>query len=205
MIPDALDFILRPANEEQAEYAAAHKTPAPAEEGKAEAGAGQTSATPALSPRGVADTDSSDADAVGAPASEVQTPAPGRVGNHGERSRKTVDRAQGPRWSAVDDETADLLSLVANEHPAIPSEAEEWHRFTQALEAASDLDGRIDPNFLRPLLRGSVAPNRIGAFTNRAKAEGLIAWDGEWVTSDDTEGRNSGKPCRVYRWLGAAS
>jgi hypothetical protein len=83
---------------------------------------------------------SSDADVVGATASEGS-----------------------PRWSSVDEDTADLL---------------------------------------RPLLRGSVAPNRIGAFTNRAKAEGLIAWDGEWVTSDDREGKNSGKPTRVYRYLG---
>jgi hypothetical protein len=121
---------------------------------------------------------SSDADVVGATASEGS-----------------------PRWSSVDEDTADLLSLVAGDKIG-PWADEEWSRFTQALEAASDLNGRIDPNFLRPLLRGSVAPNRIGAFTNRAKAEGLIAWDGEWVTSDDREGKNSGKPTRVYRYLG---
>lgn len=155
------------------------QTPAPMTEGEARFGAGQTPASPTV-PLGEAGPHSSDADAVGAPASG------------------------GPRWAPVDDDAADLLSLVAGDKSG-PWADEEWHRFTQALEAASDLDGRIDPNFLRPLLRGSVAPNRIGAFTNRAKAEGLIAWGGEWVTSDDTEGRNSGKPARVYRWLGAAS
>lgn len=132
----------------------------------------------------------------------TQTPAPMTEGEAGFGAGQTP--SSSPRWSSVDEETADLLSLVASDKIG-PWADEEWHRFTQALEASSDLDGRIDPNFLRPLLRGSVAPNRIGAFTNRAKAEGLIAWDGEWVTSDDTVGKNGGKPARVYRWLGGAS
>ena len=109
-----------------------------------------------------------------------------------------------PTWSPIDDDTADLLALVANDRMH-PRPDEEWQRFTQALEAASDLSGRIDPNRLRGLLRNVVAPRRIGAFTNRAKAERLIVWTGEWVESDDVEGRNGGKPCRVYRWVGGAA
>lgn len=103
-----------------------------------------------------------------------------------------------PQWAPVDDDTADLLSLVANDKMH-PRPAEEWDIFVAALRRAADADSRIDPNVLRPLLRNEVAPRRIGAFTNRAKAEGLIADTGEWQTSDDTEGRNGGKPCRVYR------
>lgn len=105
-----------------------------------------------------------------------------------------------PHWSPVDDETADLLSLVRDE--GHPSADHEWQRFTQALEAASDLSGIIRPNFLRGLVRGNVAPRRIGAFTHRALAQGLIAYTGEWEVSDDTEGRNRGKPARIMRWLG---
>jgi hypothetical protein len=105
-----------------------------------------------------------------------------------------------PQWAPVDAETGDLLSLLADDG-SLPTDFE-WDRFVQALESASELDGRIRPNFLRPLLRGVVKPNRIGAFTNRAKAEGLIVWDGEWEVSDDTEGRNGGKPARIYRWVG---
>lgn len=128
MIPHSLDFILRPVDGEQREYAArphrspcmsvqcatcypgvtdgynaavaAAQAPAPAEEGKAEpenwsatfseagavkgsapepegeagTGAGQSSASPSLPRKGGADTDSSDADAVGALASEGPTP-----------------------------------------------------------------------------------------------------------------------------------
>lgn len=191
-----------------------HQTPAPMTEGEAGFGAGQTPASPTV-PLGEAGPHFSDADAVGAPASGGWIPAPGRgaesaralgheAGNETSGQPSAMRADTSPRWSPVDDDTSDLLSLVAGDKSG-PWADEEWHRFTQALEAASDLDGRIDPNFLRPLLRGSVAPNRIGAFTNRAKAEGLIAWGGEWITSDDTEGRNSGKPARVYRWLGAAS
>ena len=108
-----------------------------------------------------------------------------------------------PTWSSVDDATNDLLSLVAHDQ-LHPRPAEEWEFYLAALRRAADSSGRIDPNRLRGLLRGEVAPNRIGAFTNRAKAERLIVDTGEWCVSDDTEGRNGGKPCRVYRWIGGA-
>jgi hypothetical protein len=53
-------------------------------------------------------------------------------------------------------------------------------------------------------LRNVIAPKRIGAFTNRAKAEGLIVDTGEWQVSDDHEGRNAGRPARVYRLVAVA-
>lgn len=107
-----------------------------------------------------------------------------------------------PVWSPVDDDTADLLALVANDKMH-PRPEEEWSLYVAALHDVGESNAasgfRIPPNQLRPLLRNVVAPRRIGAFTNRAKAEGLIVDTGEWQTSDDTEGRNGGKPCRVYR------
>lgn len=104
-----------------------------------------------------------------------------------------------PAWSAVDDETADLLSLVADEgHPSVDFE---WLVYRKALVAAADHAGVICPNRLRPLLRGHVAPKRIAAFTHKALAERLVAYTGEFVISDDTEGRNKGKPCRELRLL----
>lgn len=104
-----------------------------------------------------------------------------------------------PQWSPVDDDTADLLSLVANDQ-LHPRPEEEWQVFCQALLRAADR-GVVRPNALRPLVRGQIAPRRIGAFTNRALAEGLLVATGEWQVSDDTEGRNGGKPCRVYRLI----
>lgn len=107
-----------------------------------------------------------------------------------------------PAWSPVDDDTADLLSLVANDQ-LHPRPEEEWHEYVAALLEAERLtgDGLVWPNVLRTLVRGQIAPRRVGAFTNRALAEGLIAWTGDWQVSDDTEGRNGGKPARVYRLL----
>lgn len=104
-----------------------------------------------------------------------------------------------PNWSAVDDDTADLLALVADvDHPSVDHE---WQFYAEALAVAADELGVISPNHLRELVRGNVAPRRIGAFARRAVSLGLVEYTGRWVVSDDTEGRNSGKPVREMRWL----
>lgn len=103
-----------------------------------------------------------------------------------------------PTWAPVDDTTADLLSLVSRDEMT-PRPDEEWQHFTRSVRAAAEPDGRVDPNCLRELLRGHVAPRRIGSYTHRAKCEGLLVETGDWVTSTDTEGRNAGRPVRVYR------
>lgn len=103
-----------------------------------------------------------------------------------------------PHWSPVDDHTADLLALVADTNH--PSPDFEWTEYLTAVRHCAALDGGlVRPNRLRPLLRGVVAPRRIGAFTNRAKAERLLVDAGEWEVSDDHHGRNAGRPMRVYR------
>ena len=105
-----------------------------------------------------------------------------------------------PAWESVDDYTADLLSLVADE--GHPSADFEWDEFVRCLRfAASRGAGTISPNVLRPLVRGKVAPRRIGAFTHRALSQGLVAYTGDYELSDDTEGRNGGKPARVMAWV----
>lgn len=103
-----------------------------------------------------------------------------------------------PEWSRTDDETADLLTLVRDEGHV--SADREWDIYVAALEAiAIGPGGVIYPNEMRPLLRGKVAPRRIGAFTNRALKLGLIEYTGAWQISDDREGRNAGRPARVMR------
>ena|SRR5690349_853520 len=106
-----------------------------------------------------------------------------------------------PTWSPNDDETNDLLTLVADtDHPSVDFE---WLVYKKALATAADVFGVIDPNRLRPLLRGQVAPRRIGAFTSKALAEGLVEYTGRFVVSDDTHGRNGGKPAREMRLVSA--
>lgn len=102
-----------------------------------------------------------------------------------------------PEFSRTDDETSDLLSLVADTNHV--SAAHEWDVYVTALHLAADSNGVIQPNALRPLVRGKVAPKRLGAFSHRALTSGLLEATGAWQISDDTEGRNAGKPCRVLR------
>lgn len=109
-----------------------------------------------------------------------------------------------PQWSPVDDDTADLLTLVAD-GPADVDTDVEWCFYVGMLDKARTVDGLIFPNTLRPLLRGNVAPRRISAFANRALSLGAVEYTGEWQVSDDRQGRNGGKPARVMRWLGGAS
>lgn len=107
-----------------------------------------------------------------------------------------------PQWSPIDDSTADLLTLVADtDHPSVDFE---WQAFVGVLSATASLhEGRLDQNDYREQLRGVVAPRRIGAFVNKAKAEHLIAETDEWSVSTDRTGRNAGRPMRVYRWTAA--
>lgn len=104
-----------------------------------------------------------------------------------------------PTWSPTDEDTADLLTVLADDGTLHTDD--EWHTFCMALTQACDQSGRIEPNRLRPLLRGAVKPCRVGAFTRRALLSGLIAYTGEYQVSDDTGSRNGGKPARVMRLL----
>src|SRR5690606_22723751 len=101
-----------------------------------------------------------------------------------------------PTWS--DSGQSDLLELVA-QGSATGTADDEWDLYVEALRTvAIQHAGDIEPNALRKRVRGLVAPKRLGAFVSRAIARGLIAPTGEWVESDDREGRNAGRPCRIY-------
>lgn len=102
-----------------------------------------------------------------------------------------------PTWS--DSEQGDLLELVAQGSPTGTADAE-WDLYVEALRTeAIHGAGDICPNRFRKRVRGLIAPKRLGAFASRAVARDLIAYTGEWVISDDTEGRNAGRPCRAMR------
>lgn len=102
-----------------------------------------------------------------------------------------------PQWSPVDDYTADILTLVADAGHV--SADHEWRTFTDALvRVAHSHAGQVDQNHVRPLIRGKVAPKRIGGFYRRACLEGLIEATPDWSISEDVEGRNAGRPMRCY-------
>lgn len=106
-----------------------------------------------------------------------------------------------PTWAPVSSDTADLLTILAEQHPALPITADEWDWFLHILREAAKETGVIDQNDVRPQLRDKVRPARIGAFYRRACLQGLIRAEG-WNESSDLEQRNAGKPTRTYRWLG---
>ncbi|MGH3479673.1 MAG: hypothetical protein ACRDQD_22905 [Nocardioidaceae bacterium] len=189
MSTEATATVLGLADDTQFEYAA-----------KA---ASKTSASPARSlPQGEAEPDSFDVDPVGAPASEDST-SPAAFEHSGGTEAPLAPRPEkSPRFESVDPSTAARLLLIAEENPATPQEVREWNHFVKTLREIARATGLIDQNAVRPLLRGEVKPNRIGAFYCRAIREGLIRAEG-WHPSDDLVQRNRGKPTRVYRWLPA--
>ena len=131
-------------------------------------------------PQGEAGPRSSDADAVGAPASE------------------------GPRWAPVDSDTGDLLDLLAIDDSL---RADDWPFFLGVLkEAAAKNGGVIDQNHTRPRLHGEIRPARIGALYRRACREGLIRANNEdYTKTANSQSGNVGRPAKTYTWLGATS
>lgn len=106
-----------------------------------------------------------------------------------------------PTWESVDNYTADLLSLVATEQT--PPVDREWQHYVDSLATvASRHAGLIPPNELRVLVRGNMAPKRIGALTHRALKSGIVRRTGDWQVSDDREGKNAGRPAPVMEWIG---
>jgi hypothetical protein len=109
-----------------------------------------------------------------------------------------------PTWAPVDEPTADLLTLVANQQSALPEPEQQWDHFLSVMRqvARRDMWGLfIDQNDARELLRGEVSPNRIGAFYHRAARMGLIRRAG-WNQSNDRTSNNAGKPQNTWEWLG---
>ena len=113
-----------------------------------------------------------------------------------------------PQWHAVDEQTESLLDLLADD--GTQPVDREWDLYVSALRACAGIgwgpsERLIDPNSLRRTIAGRIKPQRVGAFTHRALSAGLVEYTGNYVTSTDTNGRNSGKPCRELRWIGGAS
>lgn len=102
-----------------------------------------------------------------------------------------------PAWRSLDEETADLLSLLSEDpHPSVEYE---WKFFCDALVTVANVDGIVTQNAMRTLLRGKVAGRRVGPFYRRACLEGLLVATQDYEISDDHEGRNAGRPVRIYR------
>lgn len=68
-------------------------------------------------------------------------------------------------------------------------------------QAAGESAGQVDPNRVRQLLGGQVYPRVVGATYSALSRSGRLRHDG-WTTNQDAAGRNTGKPARLWRWIG---
>lgn len=114
---------------------------------------------------------------------------------------------QHPQWHETDETTGSLLDLIdADWRPFA-----ERDRMTVARAIRLDAethDGQVHPNRVRialaqlPVIE-QPKPQRVGPVYRALCLRGELEATG-WDISTDTHGRNSGRPCRVFRWLGEA-
>lgn len=111
-----------------------------------------------------------------------------------------------PRWSPVDDDTADLLTLVAA-GPLYGDDAED--RFLTACRAdAGEHGGIVSINRVRERLTNqhglTIEPRRLSALWNAHTGLGkAMVTTGEWETCTGSTSGNDGRPFRLRRWVSA--
>lgn len=108
-----------------------------------------------------------------------------------------------PTFESVDNYTADLLDLLADD-PGDMFGAADRDLIAEAIHRdALTHGGHVSPNRVRRALAGQVKPQYVGPVYRRLCLDGHLRPDG-WEVSDDTAGRNSGKPHRTYLWTEGA-
>jgi hypothetical protein len=97
----------------------------------------------------------------------------------------------------MDPDTAAILDLIAGD----PIHARDREAVVDAIRASVRPDGTVSGNDWRSRVPAWVYPRVVGATVHALTARGVLVPTGEWRISDDTAGRNGGKPVRVYRWM----
>ena len=95
-----------------------------------------------------------------------------------------------------DPHTVAVLTLIAGD----PLHARDREAIVTAIRASVRPDGTVCGNDWRGLIPRWVYPRVIGATVNALTRARVLVPTGAWAISDDTLGRNSGRPVRVYRW-----
>ena len=98
----------------------------------------------------------------------------------------------------VDPDTAALLDLMDGD----PIHARDREAVIDAIRAAVRPDGTVCSNDWRGLIPQWVYPRVIGATVHALGRRRILQATGDWRISDDTAGKNAGRPVRVYRWHG---
>ena len=114
---------------------------------------------------------------------------------------------RAPTFARVDDDTADLLGLIAED----PRKDDEYALFLRACWQDAMAHGHyVSVQRVRRRMSNEhgliVHPRTYSAFWSRACAKGgPMVTTVEWDLNDDKRGKNSGKPQRLRKWVGGAS
>lgn len=109
-----------------------------------------------------------------------------------------------PTFAAVDDDTQDLLSLIADD----PRLADDYDRFLSACRFVAEGNcGLVYVNAVRAILTNrhglTIEPRRLSAFWNKATGAGRpMLKTGDWEVCEGSDSRNDGRPQPVRRWVG---
>jgi len=80
-----------------------------------------------------------------------------------------------------------------------PRHAEEFQAVFAAIQADFDEHGTVDVNRVRPRIPSWVYSRVTSAAYSALRNKDILVHTGEWVENTDKEGRNVGKPQKVYR------
>lgn len=111
-----------------------------------------------------------------------------------------------PSWQPVDDETADLLSLIADD----PRKDADYALFLRVCWQDAKAHGDyVSVQRVRRRMSNEhgliVHPRTYSAFWSKACAKaGPMVTTTEWDLNDDKRARNGGKPQRLRKWVGGA-
>lgn len=107
-----------------------------------------------------------------------------------------------PRFAPVDDDTASLLDLIAED----PRVEHDYRLFLNACEEVALGHGIVTVNAVRSLLTATngdlrIRPQRLSAFWRKAELDGHLARTGEWDICQGSGSGNNGRPQPRRRWV----
>lgn len=110
-----------------------------------------------------------------------------------------------PAWSPVDDDTADLLSVLADPHPIVGADVPDLFLDACRRDALAH-DGLVSVNRVRELLAAADIPARRYSalwshFTGKGKP--MVKELGKWEVCSGSTSGNDGRPFPLRRWVGA--
>lgn len=109
-----------------------------------------------------------------------------------------------PQWSAMDDETHDLLALVADTYTEPARDANAIFLDACRRDAMAN-DGFVSANRVRVLVGDQIESHRYSAMWSHHTGEGRAMKVAGYETCEGSKSGNNGKPYLRRRWQGLAT